>query len=164
MEGFAYGCAVILAAIFVRAGAAKLARPQATAAGFAAVRVPAPALVGRLVPPAELALAATLLAAPGPGGVAALVLLGAFTAVLARAVRAGLGEGCACFGAPRAEPVSSSDLLRNGMLGGLALGALDAPGPAVPSAVAAALLAASLAAGLALLRWSRARAVSGGRG
>lgn len=157
MEGFAYLCALLLAVAFVRAAAAKLARPELTEAGFRAMALPRPAVAARVVPVVELSVAALLVAVPAPGGVVAFVLLAAFTVVLARAVRAGVSTGCTCFGAVSAEPVSRSDLLRNGLLAAAAVAAWDAPGPSVPSAGAVGLLSITLMAGTALLHYSRRR-------
>ena len=157
MDGFAYLCALLLAAAFVRAAAAKLARPDQTGAGFRALGLPRAALLARAIPLAELTVAALLVAAPAAGGVVAFVLLGVFTVVLARAVRAGVSTGCTCFGAVSSEPVSRSDILRNGLLAAAAVAAWDAPGPTVPSAGAVALLAVTLLAGTGLVHFSRGR-------
>lgn len=162
MEGFAYLCALLLAVAFVRAAAAKLARPDRTAAGFAALGLPRPGFLARAVPLLELAVAALLGALPRLGGVAAFTLLAAFTVVLARAVKAGVTTGCTCFGAVSTEPVSRRDLLRNGLLAAAAVAAWDAPGPTVPSPAAAGLFALSLLAGTALLHYSRRRGYARG--
>jgi len=148
MAGFGYACAVVLAAVFVRAGVAKAIRPAGTVAGFVALGVPGAPVVGRAVPAVEIALAVTLLSFPRLGGVAALVTLAAFSAFLARAVRAGVTVGCNCFGQARAEPVSGRDLVRNTMLAVLALAALVATRPVVPSLVAAVAAVAVVAAGV----------------
>ena len=150
MADLGYACAVLLAAVFVRAGAAKLARPAATGATFAALRLPAAGGMARAVPLVELLVAVALLAVPRVGAAAAVVLLAAFSAVLARAVRAGLDTPCNCFGAARADPVSGGVLVRNGLLAGLAVAALAAPRPG--TSVAGAVLAlAAFAAGFAVL-------------
>lgn len=141
MAELGYACALLLAAVFVRAGAAKLARPAATAASFTALGVPAAPAVARAVPVVELVTAAGLLAAPRIGAVAALVLLAAFSTLLARAVRAGADTPCNCFGSARADPVSPVDLLRNGLLAGLAVAALGASHPALSLPGAAVALA-----------------------
>ena len=160
MEGLGYACALLLAAVFVRAAAAKLARPDSTAAGFAALRLPVPAVAARGVPVVELAVAATLLAAPAAGGVAASVLLAAFTVVLAGALRSGVTAPCNCFGAARADAVSWVDPVRNAMLAALGIGAASTPRPVLPGLAAAAVAGAAFAAGaavLATLRRSRHR-------
>lgn len=122
--------AVLLAAVFVRAAAAKLARPGATAASFLSLGVPAPKAMARVVPTVELGLAVLLVAAPEAGALASLVLLALFSALLVRALATGLEVGCNCFGSASTEPVSIRDLARNGLLAGLALAAflLSRPG------------------------------------
>ena len=155
MSGFGYACAVALAAVFVRAGVAKGLRPRETVAGFAALGVPNPAVTARVVPVAELVLAAMLLSNPRPGGVAALVLLAAFSALLTGAVRRGVTVGCNCFGAARVEPVSGVDLLRNGLLALLAAAALLAPRPRVPGVGAITVAVVLFGGGIAALRGAR---------
>jgi hypothetical protein len=155
MEGFGYLCALFLAAAFVRAAAAKLARLEQTEAGFRGLGLPLAAGLSRVIPVLELLVAAVLVAFPAAGAVVAFVLLALFTVVLARAVRAGVSTACTCFGAVSAEPVSGSDLLRNGLLAAAAVAAWGTPAPTAPSPLAVALLAVSLAAGTALVRFSR---------
>jgi hypothetical protein len=157
MVGFGYACAAVLAAVFVWAAVAKATRADPTARGFAAMGVPAPTVTARAVPLAELVLAATLLAAPRPGGVAALGVLAAFSALVARSVRRGVTVGCNCFGAARVDAVPGVDLLRNGMLAGLAAAALLAARPVVPNPAAVAAAAALVAAGVLVLRAARLR-------
>ena len=157
MDGLGYACAVLLAAVFVRAGAAKLARPAATGTTFAALGLPAAATVARGVPVVELVVSAALLAVPRVGAVAALVLLAVFSAVLARAVHAGLATPCNCFGSARADPVSSTDLVRNVLLATLALAALAASRPRVPSLPAAVISLVAFGAGVAALDVRRAK-------
>ncbi len=112
---------IVLAGVFVWAGAAKLARPAITVDAFAALGVPAPEVTARLVPITELVLAAALISAPRFGGLVALVVVVGFSAVLVRALGAGTTAGCNCFGRARLEPVSRRDLLRNAVLAVLAL-------------------------------------------
>ena len=124
MAWFGYACALVLAAVFVRAGAAKLARRDGAAASFSALGVPAPDAMARAVPVLELVLAVVLLARPVAGSVAALAVLGAFSAVLARAIATGVTAGCNCFGSATSKPVSGRDLARNGLLAALAIAVL----------------------------------------
>jgi uncharacterized membrane protein YphA (DoxX/SURF4 family) len=124
--GIGYVCALVLAAVFVRAAVVKLMRADETQAGFAALHLPAARPLARVVPLVELALAVTLIVVPRIGGVAALVLLAGFTVVLGRAIASGVTAPCNCFGAARAEPVSGRDILRNLVLAGLAVAALFA--------------------------------------
>ncbi|MGI8777076.1 MAG: MauE/DoxX family redox-associated membrane protein [Acidimicrobiales bacterium] len=150
--GFGYVCAVVLAGVFVGAGVSKAARPAGTVAGFVALGVPGAPVVARALPAVEIALAVALLSFPRIGGVAALVTLGAFSAFLARAVRAGVTAGCNCFGRARADPVSGHDLVRNAMLAALAAAAILTARPVVPSLVATAVAVAVVVAGVAVLR------------
>ena len=126
MQLVGFSCAVLLALILVRAAAAKLARPAATAAAFRALGVPLPGALAWGVPAAELVVATFLVAIPPAGGLAAVVLLLLFSAVLARAMREDSPAGCGCFGSVRTDPVTRSDLLRNGLLVVLALVAIAA--------------------------------------
>lgn len=152
MAGFGYACAVLLAATFVRAGAAKLARPAATAASFAALGVPGAAGVARAVPLVELLVAACLLAVPRVGAVVALFLLAVFSGLLASAIRSGATAPCNCFGTARAEPVSVADLVRNGLFAALAVAGLATVEPRLPSPLAALAAAGAFALGALALR------------
>jgi uncharacterized membrane protein YphA (DoxX/SURF4 family) len=147
----------VLAAVFVAAAAGKIARPASTASAFRALKIPAPDLLARLVPLAELVVAVLLVAVPPAGGVAALALLAAFTVVLVVALRAGIRAPCRCFGGVREVPPSGSDVLRNAMLAGLALAALGAGGPGIPSAAAFGLVGAVVGGGVVALRLARGR-------
>lgn len=155
--GMAAAC--VLALTFAWAGAAKLGRRAETAAGFAELGLGRPELLGRVVPMVELALAVALLAAPAAGAAVTLVLLAGFTTVLVRALRRGVEVRCACFGQAGGPPLSWVDLVRNGLLGALAVLALGAGlEPRVPASVATAavvLTAASSAALLGFLRQHR---------
>jgi uncharacterized membrane protein YphA (DoxX/SURF4 family) len=160
MAGLGYACAVLLAAVLVRAGAAKLARPVATAASFRALGVPAAGATARAVPGVELAVATALIAVPRAGAALALVLLLAFSAVLARAVRSGVATPCNCFGTARAEPVSWLDVVRNGLLAVAAVAAATSPAPQVPGAGAVVVAVAAFAAGSGVLVAMRGRSAA----
>jgi len=154
--------AVVLAAVFGVAGAAKAARPRRTARAFAGLGVPLPGLLARVAPAAELLLAAALLVRPRLGGGAALVALAAFSAVLAAALRRGERVSCGCFGAAGSAPVSAADLVRNALLGVLAAAALAVPGPAgVPGLAGIVAATAALVAGLVTVALVRLRATTG---
>ena len=157
MDGLGYACAVLLAGLFVRAGAAKLARPAPTAASFVALGIPAPAPMARAVPVLELLVAVALLALPSTGGIGAAALLTVFSLVLARGLRSGVSAPCNCFGAARADPVSQVDLARNIGLALLALAAAFTPAPVVPGPAAVITAGAGFAAGRAGLAWLRRR-------
>ena len=158
VDGLGYASALVLAAIFVRAAAAKLARPGSAATSFVALGIPAAGLAARAVPVVELLVAVTLLAAPRAGALGALALLIPFTAVLARAVRSGSHAPCNCFGAARVDPVSAVDIVRNVLLAALALTAITATRPVVPGPAAFVAIVAASACGLALLSTLRTRA------
>lgn len=111
-----------LALVLVWAGASKLAYPAQVASGFSALGLPGGRLLARVVPVVELGLAVALLAAPVPGALGTLVLLALFSAMLARAVVRGVDAGCGCFGpGSYARRVSWQDLVRNAVLGGVAV-------------------------------------------
>ena len=144
MTDVAYGLGLVVAAVFAWAGVAKLRSPKATARSFAALGVP-PTL-GRVVPGIELALAVAIVIAPITG-VAALVLLGAFTIVL---MGADDGVRCACFGSASSAPVSWVQVLRNGFLAAAAVVASGST-PRVPSLAAVLTVAGIVAVGLLAL-------------
>ncbi len=157
--GFGYACAFVLAVVLAQAAVLKALRPADTEAGFVALGVPGAPVVSRLVPAGEVIVAIALLSVPRIGGVAALVMLGAFSVVLARAIHTGVRAGCNCFGQTRGQPVSAVDLVRNALLAGLAAAAIVAPRPVPLPLTAASTWAALLtvAVGMAALRWLRAR-------
>jgi hypothetical protein len=146
MAGIGYLGALVLAVVFVWAAAAKLARPDQTVAGLAALKVPKPAVMAWAVPAVELVTAALLAAVPRVGGLIALALLAVFSLVIARAVMGGVTAGCSCFGAVSNRPVSAHDLGRNAILAALALAAGATPEPSAPPiwGVAVVLAAAVL--------------------
>ncbi len=108
--------AVALAVVFLIAALAKLRAPEPTTADFRSLGLPRPDAMARIIPLVELATAATLLVAPGWGGVIAFVILAAFTATLAVVIRSGRVVSCACFGGTSSEPISVRHLLRNAAL------------------------------------------------
>lgn len=153
-----YAAAVVLAAVLLRAAAAKLARPREAVRSFRALGLPAPAALARAVPAAELVLSVALLAAPRAGGAGTLALLAAFSAVLGRAVRTGVTTPCACFGAATTDPASGVEIVRNGLLALLAAAALAPTRPVLPDPAAILAVALAVAAGwggLAVLRRRR---------
>jgi hypothetical protein len=84
-------------------------------------------IIGPVLPPAEIVVAAALVAwwSPLPGLVA-LALMGAFTVVLIRAQARHIP--CLCFGVASVEPSSgSASIVRNGVLAGLAVLAIGDP-------------------------------------
>jgi uncharacterized membrane protein YphA (DoxX/SURF4 family) len=134
MGALALAARIVLAVAFASASVSKL-RDQRRVEAQMRVLVGARAapFASRLVPAVELVLACGLVLAresPVPG-IAALVLLLAFTIVLVRAQARQVP--CPCFGgAPSSQPVGPPAVVRNGVLLGLAVLATgDAAGAAV---------------------------------
>ena len=151
MSDVAYAAAVLLAALFAWAGASKLLQGDRTTRTFAAFGLPAPQALGVAVPVAELLLSLGLLVIPTVAAYLALGLLAAFTTFLVRAVRAGVGVGCGCFGSASSAPVSAVDVLRNGFRVACALGASSATGPTLPAPGAILLVGVAATAVVAVL-------------
>jgi hypothetical protein len=156
MRGIAYPAAVVLAAVFLFAGARKLTDPSA-AGTSRALAVPGAAVIARILPLFEFAVALTLLVAPVAGGVLALAALGAFSALVAARIRAGSTAPCGCFGATSAEPASSVELLRNALFAVLAVAALFSTGPRPPTLEAAVTVSALTIAGAIAVSLRRLR-------
>lgn len=156
--------ALVCAAVLAVSGVAKLRSPQAAQDAVTALRVPAPGPLPRVLPFAELVLAAALLLVPGhaalvPAALTTLLML-AYTAVIARALRFDEPVRCHCFGELGAHTVSARTLVRNLLLVLCAAGALlaGAAGQGVPDLVADPgpdgwwwLLAAAVAAAVVAL-------------
>lgn len=116
MEVIGRIAAVVLGAVFVVAGASKLAAGSTWIAQARQMGVTQ--AVATVVPGVELLLGAALvtgLAMPLPA-VAAIVLLVAFSVVIARQLVDGRHPSCACFGAWSTRPLSDTHLLRNAAL------------------------------------------------
>jgi uncharacterized membrane protein YphA (DoxX/SURF4 family) len=152
MTDVGYATAILLAGMLVVAAAAKVGTPVDTAATFLRLGLPAPRALARAVPVAELSVATALLAAPRAGGVAATVLLAAFTAVLGPSVARGADVPCHCFGTASRAPVTTTTLLRNGLL--IAAGVVAAAfanEPTVPSRAAVVLVSTTALLGAAVV-------------
>ncbi|HSL58659.1 MAG TPA: MauE/DoxX family redox-associated membrane protein [Acidimicrobiales bacterium] len=143
MDGLGYAAALLLALVFVVAGVAKLVRPRRTATAFALLGLPIPRVLALVVPLAEILVAALLVAAPSVGGAAALVALAFFTTLIVGKLRRGDRVPCGCFGAARPAPLTAADVVRNVILGALAVGAILQARPEAPST--AAWIAAAVA-------------------
>ncbi len=104
--------AVIVGLVFLASGALKARDPGWPAAAGA---LGTPALFVPFVAPVELALGALMVVGlwQRPVAMAALVLLLAFTAVLARALSQDEAPVCACFGSWSARPISARSVARN---------------------------------------------------
>lgn len=111
----------LLAGLLIWTGAVKLHRRSDTASSFADLGLPFARALAWIIPIAELATALLLVVATRAGGVAALLLLVAFTAFLARRLRGGATVSCGCFGSAHAAPLTSAALVRNGLLATAAL-------------------------------------------
>jgi uncharacterized membrane protein YphA (DoxX/SURF4 family) len=119
--------AVGLGAVFVIAGASKVALGAAWPAQARAMGAPMP--IATIVPAVELVIGATLVtrvAMPLPA-VAAIVLLVAFSVLIARQLVDGRHPPCACFGAWSHRPLSGTHLVRNAVMILVAIVALWAP-------------------------------------
>lgn len=139
MTGFATLLALAVAATLVLAAVAKLRDPARTTGDFAALGLPVPGLLARLVPAVEIGVALALIVVPGWGAVAAFGLFVLFTALLVSLIRSGQPIACSCFGAVSDEPVSWVEVARNGVL--LAAAAVVVPVdqlavPGLPAVVA----------------------------
>jgi hypothetical protein len=150
--------ALLLAAVFAWAGAAKAVAPQRTTTAFRSLGLPGAGGLARVVPALELITAAALIVSPRLGAAAALALLGAFTVFVVSALAGGRTVGCGCFGAARPDDqLSWLEPARNLLLAALAVTALFADQLTAPSApalvaVGSAAMAAALGLGLARLR------------
>jgi hypothetical protein len=142
-------CQWLLVTIFVGAALGKVGSRNAFLRTLAAIPwlpLRAARVAARGVPIVELAVAASLVAAPREGAIAALTLLGAFTAVVGVEVAAGRRFACACFGGAAARPADSSYLARNAILVAAAVALVARPDD---RPLAAALVGVGI--GLALL-------------
>ena len=116
---------LVLAIVFIVASVAKIAdRQRATGmlADFGVSPRLAPALaIG--VAFLELGIAVALLDGPTVwwGGVSALILLVGFSTVIAVNLAQGRAPECRCFGQISAKPIGSATLIRNSVLGALAV-------------------------------------------
>lgn len=113
MDLLARIAAILLGAVFVVAGAAKLAAGSAWIAQARQMGASQP--IATVVPGVELVLGAALvtgIAMPLPA-LAAIALLVAFSVVIARQLVDGRHPPCACFGSWSTRPLSEVHLLRN---------------------------------------------------
>lgn len=115
---------IVVGAAFLVAGGSKLAAGRAWPAQAAGLG--APAVVVPVLPWLEVAVGAALvLQLTRPvAAIAAIVLLVAFSGLIALRLSQGRRPACACFGAWSAEPIGPTHLLRNAGLLVLAVLAL----------------------------------------
>src|SRR5215218_5672623 len=115
---------LLLAAVFIVAGGAKLADREGSRRAVADFGVPGAlaAPLGTLLPLAELAVAAALIPTSTAfwGAVGALVLLLLFVAGIGANLARGRKPDCHCFGQLHSSPAGWSTLARNGVLAAIA--------------------------------------------
>lgn len=120
---------LVLAAVLVLSGLAKLRSPEESAGAFSSLRIPEwldRPVVHRALPVGELVLALALILTPRPASVVvaavAFALMVAYTVVIGRALTFGYPVTCACFGELGMGEVTRRTLVRNVLLS--AVGAL----------------------------------------
>src|ERR687889_813295 len=115
---------LLLAAVFMVAGAAKLADREGSRRALADFGVPSPLAspLAVLLPLAELAVATALIPAATAwwGAAGALVLLLLFVAAIGANLARGRKAECHCFGQLHSEPAGWKTLVRNGVLAAVA--------------------------------------------
>lgn len=153
MRSIGTSFALLLAVVFTAAAVAKLRAPREVARSFAGLRLPGAALLARVVPLGELALAGLLVWSPRLGSSVTLLALAAFSIVLERARSGGVRTGCACFGGARQEAPLSGGLLRNALLGLAALCGLAGERGWVDVPAVVAVTTATLIGLLVLTLW-----------
>jgi hypothetical protein len=116
---------VLLGGLFLVAGVGKLARREAFAQALAGYRLARPQqMVAWMVPAAEIAVGAALVAGLPAAGWAALALLAVFSLALGVELAAGTAPpACGCLPGARARPPGPLSLVRNAVLGVAAVGA-----------------------------------------
>ncbi len=116
---------LVLAAVFFVAGFAKLADREGSRQGLEGFGLPKAAAqpVSVLLPLAEIAVAILLLPRGTAwwGGLGAAILLGAFIGAIGYNIAKGNHPDCHCFGQLHSEPAGWPTLIRNGILGLMAL-------------------------------------------
>ncbi len=157
---FELACGWWLAAILVWVAISKVRDPAATRRSFTALGLRSPEVVALAVPVAEVVVAVALVLWPPFGGGAAIVLLAAFTVVLARVVISGAPVPCACFGATATSPVGWLDVVRNVGLLMLAVLASIPSTRGWPGFVPLVVVSVAIVVSSALLRLARGAADS----
>src|SRR4051812_44138955 len=132
---------LLLAAVFLVAGAAKLADRRGSRDALVAFGLPewSSAPLAVVLPLIELSVAGALLAGTAAwwGAAAALGLLIAFMFAIAISLGRGLAPECHCFGQLHSAPAGPATLIRNGLLAAAALSVVIAgPESVGPSAFA----------------------------
>ena len=140
---------LVLFSVFAVAGVTKLADRTGSKQAIADFGVPTPlvAPLGVLLPLAELAVAASLIPSSTAwwGAVEALVLLLLFVLGISANMVRGRRPHCRCFGQLHSEPAGWKTLVRNGLLGAVAVFVVwqgsDGAGPSAGLAVAGVVAA-----------------------
>ncbi|WP_214416054.1 MauE/DoxX family redox-associated membrane protein [Sphaerisporangium fuscum] len=143
-----------MAALFVASGVPKIRKPFGLALAlvrFGITRRVRPGL-GRLLGAVEVAVGIAVALSPNllpPAGAAVLLLI-AFTAVVARSVAAGQSVECACFGT--GETTSWATVVRNVVLIGVALYvALTPAAPTIDQRISGLLIGTLITCGYLLI-------------
>jgi len=110
-----------LVVVFAASSIAKLRSPDVTRDQLTELGIPQPEIARYALPAIEIAVAVALIFATAWGGIAAFVLLTAFTTTLVSIIRSGRTVGCACFGALSDAPVAWGQVKRNAVFLGMAL-------------------------------------------
>jgi methylamine dehydrogenase accessory protein MauD len=120
MDGMLLAARLVLAAVFVVAGLAKLLDAKGSGQALVGFGVPERLAqpLGTVLPLAELAIAIALipLATAWWGALGALVLLGLFVAGIGFNLARGRRPDCHCFGQLYSKPVGAETLVRNAVL------------------------------------------------
>jgi peroxiredoxin len=120
MDSLLLACRLLVAAVFLFAGAAKIADAQGSRRAVAGFGLGGPfvSAVAIALPLAELGTAVALVPEPSAwwGSVAALALLVAFGAAITVNLLRGRTPECHCFGTLSSEPIGWSTLVRNALL------------------------------------------------
>jgi uncharacterized membrane protein YphA (DoxX/SURF4 family)/peroxiredoxin len=156
MDYFVVGAQLLLAFVFVTAGAAKLLDQPGSRSALAGFGVPAPVVpaAGLLLPLVELAIGATLVVHPTArwAAAAALLLLLAFIGGIASAMARGHAPDCHCFGQLHSAPAGRGTLIRNAVLAALAaLVVVHGQAPPIDDWIAARTAAELVAFGMGAL-------------
>jgi peroxiredoxin len=155
MDSAVLAARLVLAAIFAVAAVGKFIDLRGSRASLVGFGVPeqAASVLGTLLPFAELAVAIALIPRPSAqwGAIGAVVLLAAFIAGIANAMRQGEAPPCNCFGAIHSAPAGKTTLARNVGLGAIAILAAGwGPGPALDHWVSARTAAELVAVALGI--------------
>jgi len=156
MDFFVVGAQLLLAAVFVTAGVAKLLDQPGSRSALEGFGVPQPLVpaAGLLLPLVELATAVALVVHPTArwAALVALLLLLAFISAIAAAMARGQAPDCHCFGQLHSAPAGRGTLIRNAALAALAaIVVVHGQAPPIDDWVAARTAAELVAFGMGAL-------------